>query len=203
LEKLTEKQKAVLEFLAEHARQHGYPPSVRELCGALGLKSPNSAHAHLKALRDKGYIRMASGINRGITLLKRPESGRSEAPVLGRVAAGPPVLSPEHEEESIGVDKSFFGGKDLFSVRVTGDSMEEAHIQDGDHVFLRPQKTARNGDIVAALVEDEVTLKYFYKTPEGVELRPANARYRPFVFREEDGARLEILGVMVGLVRRL
>ncbi|MFP4475541.1 MAG: transcriptional repressor LexA [Desulfatibacillaceae bacterium] len=203
MDQLTEKQNAVLHYLVEYTNEYGYPPTVRELCDELGLKSPNSAHFHLKALKEKGYIRVASGKNRGITVLKPPPGMDGTIPVVGRIAAGVPILAVEHVVDSLSMDRAFFGNQEVFSVRVHGDSMVDAHIQDGDYVVIRVQNVPKNGDIVAALVDDEVTLKYFYKNGDRLELRPANEKYEPFVYTPEDMAELRILGVMVGLVRRV
>ncbi len=202
MESLTEKQLMVLRFLTEYYGVHGYPPSVRDLCTELGFKSPNTAHFHLKALQEKGYIRIAPGRNRGITILRTPLESGDRIPLVGSIAAGAPILAVENVEDTLKVDRGFFGAADAFSVRVEGDSMTGAHIADGDYVVIRPGGAPRNGDIVAALVDDEVTLKYLYKDADCVELRPANSKYDPLRFSGHEGISLRILGVMVGLIRK-
>ncbi|SHJ89896.1 repressor LexA [Desulfatibacillum alkenivorans DSM 16219] len=203
MEDLTEKQSLVFEFIMEYTADHGYPPTVRELCDELGFKSPNTAHFHLKGLKDKGYIQVAKGKNRGITVLKAPPGAGGKIPLVGRIAAGAPILAVENVMDTLDVDRAFFGSSDAFSVRVEGDSMIEAHIEDGDYVVIKPTATPRNGDIVAALVNDEVTLKYFHRDGSRIELRPANARYKPFCYTEEDFIDVRVLGVMAGLIRKV
>jgi len=175
---------------------------VRDIGAELNMKSPNTVHTHLKALKDKGYIGMEPGKNRNIRLLRPPPETSTNLPLVGSIAAGSPILAVENLEDSLEVDRAFFGHPESFSVRVRGDSMIEAHIQDGDYVVIRPKAQPENGDVVAALIDEEVTLKYFYQTRAGVELRPANPRYAPLCFTPDAGADLRILGVMAGLIRR-
>ncbi len=202
MEDLTKKQVLVFNYIMEYSSQYGYPPTVRELCEELGFKSPNTAHFHLKGLKDKGYIQVAKGKNRGITVLQTPPDLGSKIPLLGNIAAGAPILAVENVMETLDVDRTFFGASDAFSVRVQGDSMIEAHIEDGDYVVIRPCPSPKNGDIVAALVDDEVTLKYFHRDGGRIELRPANGKYKPFLYSEEDFIDVRILGIMAGLVRK-
>lgn len=199
---LTTKQKQVLDFITAYCDEHGYPPTVRELCAHLGLKSPNTAHFHLKTLKDKAYIRIAPGKNRGITVLKTPPDTGSRIPLLGKIAAGAPILAVENLTDTLNVDRAFFGAPDAFSVLVEGDSMVEAHITDGDYVVIRPCASPKNGDIVAALVDDEVTLKYFFRTNKQIELRPANPKYSPLLFTQDSFVDIRILGIMAGLIRK-
>ncbi len=203
MESMTKKQKEVLGFVTEYSDEHGYPPTVRELCEQLGLKSPNTAHFHLKGLKDKGYIQIAKGKNRGITVLKTPPDTGAKIPLLGSIAAGAPILAVENLIDTLDVDRAFFGAPDAFSVRVEGDSMVDAHIADGDYVVIRPGSSPNNGDVVAALVDDEVTLKYFHHAGDRIELRPANSKYQPFVFSSDALVQIRILGVMTGLIRRV
>ncbi len=203
MDSLTERQREVLHFLARFSRDHGYPPTVRDIGAGLSMKSPNTVHTHLMALRDKGYIAMEPGKNRNIRLLMPPPESCSHLPLVGSIAAGSPILAVENLEDTLEVDRSFFGHPESFSVRVRGDSMIQAHIQDGDYVVIRPKDQPENGDVVAALIDGEVTLKYFFRTRSGVELRPANPRYAPLCFTPDAGADLRILGVMAGLIRRV
>ncbi|MBW1999483.1 MAG: transcriptional repressor LexA [Deltaproteobacteria bacterium] len=194
------KQEEILKFLIDFNSEHGFPPTVRELCDFFGFKSLNTGHFHLRSLEKKGYIQIHSGKGRGITLTRAfrlPERG---IPVVGRIAAGTPILAVENIEEYL--DMSLFRAEDCFAVQVRGDSMIDAHIQDGDYVIIKIQEQAQNGDIVAALIDDEVTLKYFYRNNNEVRLEAANSKYPPLIFREGDPRNFRILGVMVGLVRK-
>ncbi len=202
MENLSSKQEQVLEFLVNFNTEHGFPPTIRELCHYFGFKSLNTAHFHLRSLEKKGYIEVHPGKGRGITLPgARPLSER-QIPVVGRIAAGSPILALENIEDFLGIDKGFFGAETNFAVQVKGDSMVDAHIQDGDYVIIKIQDQAEKGDIVAALIDDEVTLKYFYRTKNQVRLESANPKYPPMIFKKGDVRSLKILGVMAGLVRK-
>jgi repressor LexA len=193
---LTKRQAEVLEFINRYLEEHGYPPTVREVAAHFGFRSPRAAHDHMKALQKKGYLRVRAGRPRAVEVV-RPRSG---IPVLGRIAAGLPILAVEEAEEVLGLDPGFFGSGRFFALRVRGDSMIEEHIQDGDLVILRAQDWARPGEIVAVLLEDEVTLKRYVPRRDVVELHPANPRLEPIVVTPDQAPR--ILGVMRGLVRK-
>lgn len=195
---LTNRQAQVLAFISDHLAQHGYPPTVREVAAHFGFRSPRAAYDHVKALEKKGYLRSAPGRSRTLEVLKAPGRG---IPLLGRIAAGPPILAVEEADEVLDLDPAFFGTGRFFALRVRGDSMVEAHIQDGDLVILRAQEDARPGDIVALLLDDEVTLKQFFPHPQGLELRPAN-RNMDSIWITPDQEPPRILGVMKGLVRK-
>ena len=202
MESLSSKQEQVLKFLMDFNEQHGFPPTIRELCAYFGFKSLNTAHFHLRALEKKGYIQIHPGKGRGITLPgARPLSAR-QIPVVGKIAAGAPILAIENIEDSLGIDERFFGAEKSFAVQVKGDSMVDAHIQDGDYVIITVQDQAESGDIVAALIDDEVTLKYFFREKNQVRLESANPKYGPIIFKKRDARSLRILGVMVGLIRK-
>ncbi len=202
MEDLSNKQGQVLQFLIDFNAEHGFPPTIRELCDHFGFKSLNTAHFHLRSLEKKGYIQIHPGKGRGITLPgARPLSER-QIPLVGRIAAGTPILALENIEDFLGIDKGFFGGETNFAVQVRGDSMVDAHIQDGDYVIIKVQDQAESGDIVAALIDDEVTLKYFYRTKTQVRLESANPKYPPMIFKKGEARSFRILGVMVGLVRK-
>ncbi len=195
---LTNRQAQVLEFISDHLARHGYPPTVREVAAHFGFRSPRAAHDHVKALQKKGYLRSVPGRSRTLELLKDPNRG---IPVLGGIAAGPPILAVEEADEVLDLDPAFFGTGRFFALRVRGDSMVEAHIQDGDLVILRAQQDARAGDIVAVLLDDEVTLKQFFPHPRALELRPANQNLES-IWITPDQEPPRILGVMKGLVRK-
>ena len=194
---LTKRQQQVLDFLRGFQLEHGYPPTVRETAGHFGFRSPRAAHDHIKALEKKGYLRPAEGKPRAIGLT-HPASG---IPVLGRIAAGEPLLAVEEADEVLGLEPSFFGQGRFFALRVRGESMIGEHIADGDLVILRAQETAHAGEVVAVLLGDEVTLKYFFPLKNGVELRSANPEV-PSIMISPEGESPRILGVMVGLVRK-
>lgn len=202
MEDLSRKQEQVLKFLMDFNAEHGFPPTIRELCHGLGFKSLNTAHFHLRSLEKKGYIEVHPGKGRGITLPGSRPLSEGQIPVVGRVAAGMPILAIENTEDFLGIHKRFFGAEECFALQVKGDSMVNAHIQDGDYVIIRIQDQAQNGDIVAALIEDEVTLKYFHRTRSQVRLESANPGHPPMIFKKEDPGSFRILGVMSGLVRK-
>ncbi len=193
---LTKRQAEVLEFINTYLEDHGYPPTVREVAAHFGFRSPRAAHDHMKALQRKGYLRVQAGRPRAVEVV-RPRSG---IPVLGRIAAGLPILAVEEADEVLGLDPGFFGSGRFFALRVRGDSMIEEHIQDGDLVILRAQDWARPGEIVAVLLDEEVTLKRYVPRRDVVELHPANPRLEPMVVTPDQAPR--ILGVMRGLVRK-
>ncbi len=202
MEGLSRKQEWVLKFLVDFNAEYGFPPTIRELCRHFGFKSLNTAHFHLRSLERKGYIEVHPGKGRGITLPGSRSLSERQMPVVGRVAAGMPILALENIEEFLGIDKRFFGAEACFAVQVKGDSMVNAHIQDGDYVIIKIQDQAESGDIVAALIDDEVTLKYFYRTKNQVRLESANPKYPPMVFKKRDIRSFKVLGVMIGLVRK-
>ena len=202
MEGLSGKQEQVLKFLMDFNGEHGMPPTIREVCHYFGFKSLNTAHFHLRSLEKKGYIQIHPGKGRGITLPgARPLSER-QIPLVGKVAAGLPILAFENVEEFLGIDKRFFGAEACFAVQVKGDSMVDAHIQEGDYVIIKIQDQAENGDIVAALIEDEVTLKYFCRNKNQIRLEAANPEHPPLIFKQEDSRSFRILGIMAGLVRK-
>lgn len=189
------KQSEILDFLRRYSRENGYAPSVREICAAVGLKSTASVHYHLSELKRQGLIDMDENKNRTITLPSF--GGREEAPaqipILGVVTAGLPILAVENVEGYL----PWSAGEDgLFALRVRGDSMIGAGILNGDLVVVRPQSTAVNGDIVVALLEDEATVKRFYRSGDTVCLLPENPDY-PIL----DGRFASILGRVKAVVR--
>lgn len=189
---LNEKQKKVLAYLKECA-QDGVPPTVREICAATGIKSTSTIHAYLKVLEDGGYISRQSGLNRAIRV-----AGESVArvPLLGRVTAGKPILAIEEVEEYVPYSGGRYNPDELFALRAVGDSMINAGILDGDVVIVRKTPVAENGDIVVALIEDEATIKRFYKENNHFRLQPENDAYEPIIVNE-----VSVLGKVVSLLR--
>lgn len=192
---LTKRQTEVLEFIDQFIRDHSYPPTVREVAANFGFRSPRAAHDHMKALQKKGFIRSQPGKPRALEVLL-PKG----IPVLGRIAAGPPILAVQEAEQMLGLDPGFFGQGKFFALKVRGDSMVEDHIQEGDMVIMRSQDQAEPGEVVAVLMDDEVTLKHFFPHEGGVELRPANQTMKPIKLSPDQTP--AILGVMKGLVRK-
>jgi len=192
---LTSRQREIYEFLKEKITKRGYGPTVREIGAQFGIRSPNGVMCHLKALEKKGLISRESHMSRAIQLSDQPLS-RTSLPLAGRIAAGNPLLALEQAEE---VDfSSLFNSEDHFCLTVTGDSMIEAQIADGDFVVIRRQKTCRDGDIVVALVDgEEATLKRYYREPNRIRLQPANSTMQPIYSNN-----VEVLGVLVAVIRR-
>ena len=188
-------QQKIYEYIAACIREQGYPPSVREIGEAVGLKSPSTVHFHLKHLEEAGYIEKGAGKGRAITLREEavPEN---QVPIVGNVAAGSPILAEECIEDYLTFDT---GGHsdEYFALRVRGESMLKAGILPGDLVVVRRQQTARNGEIVVAMIEDEATVKTYFRQNGHVWLLPENDDYSPI-----DGTYAEILGKVAAVVRR-
>ena len=190
------KQQQIYEYILSYTDQNGYPPSVREIAAAVGLKSPSTVHFHLKGLEEAGFITRGAGKTRAITAVRRmddmPRREENRIPVLGNVAAGEPILAEELAEEYIPFDN----GEDCFALRIRGESMLKAGILPGDLVIVRRQSTAVNGEIVIALIGDEATCKRFSRKDGHVWLLPENDDYSPI-----DGTFARILGKVIGLQR--
>ncbi|AAD36159.1 LexA family transcriptional regulator [Thermotoga maritima MSB8] len=194
---LTERQRKVLLFIEEFIEKNGYPPSVREIARRFRI-TPRGALLHLIALEKKGYIERKNGKPRALRISK---SIRNKIPLIGEIRAGEKREAIEYLEDYIEIPESFLSsGYDHFLLKVKGESMIEEHICDGDLVLVRRQDWAQNGDIVAAMVDGEVTLKKFYQRGDTVELRPANREMSSMFFRAE---KVKILGKVVGVFRKL
>ena len=193
----SDKQTAILEFIRSEIEQKGYPPSVREICSAVGLKSTSSVHAHLTKLEKKGLLRRDPTKPRAMEVLDGPVSRGRSVPLVGRVTAGLPILATENIEDYLVLPQSLQGRGDLFALRVQGESMIEAGIEDGDIVVLRRQETAENGEIVVAMIDDEATLKRIYYEDGHVRLQPENAAMEP-IYADE----VVILGRLLALFRQ-
>ncbi len=204
----------ILDFIAATLRARGYPPSVREIAGAVGLASTSAVHHHLLILEREGYLERGAAQSRAIRLTPTaairlgltselvPQStfGDQHAlPVVGEIAAGGPIEAYQDASETITVPEMLAPSGDAYVLKVRGDSMIDAAIMDGDYVLIRPQTTARNGDIVVAQVEDNsVTLKRFFKEKDRVRLQPANPSYPPQFYED-----VRIQGKLIGVIRRL
>ncbi|HEY8347313.1 MAG TPA: transcriptional repressor LexA [Symbiobacteriaceae bacterium] len=201
---LTERQRQVLQFIKDEIRRKGYPPSVREIGEAIGLSSSSTVHGHIARLEQKGYIRRDPTKPRAIEVLDEPDGVPRKhvvhVPVVGRVTAGQPILAYENVEDHFPLAADFVSTdpSELFFLVVRGDSMIEAGILDGDYVLVRRQQDANNGDIVVALIEDEATVKRFYRENDHIRLQPENRFMDPIIVKD-----VQILGKVVGLIRRI
>ncbi len=198
--KITPKQQQILEYIKESILRKGYPPSVREICEAVGLKSTSSVHSHLEALERNGYIRRDPTKPRTIEIiddcfnLSRREL--VNVPMIGTVAAGQPILAEENIENYFPIPVELLPNQQTFMLRVKGESMINAGILSGDQILVKQQEYARNGEIVVALVGDSATVKRFFKERGHYRLQPENDELEPIIVDE-----VKILGVVVGLVR--
>ena len=197
--KLTEKQKMFLGYISEYRSDWGRSPSFEEICSHFGFKSYNTVTTYLKTLERKGYVRLPQQKNRkrAIEVISPVEARRFEFPLLGRVAAGKPIEAVE-DVDVIEVPPSMAGEGDNFVLQIKGDSMKEDGIMDGDFVVVRKQATARNGETVVALINNEATVKKYYRREDHVELRPAHRGMASIIVREGD---LRIEGRVVGVMR--
>ena len=190
---LTKSQQRIFDFLKDRS-QYGIPPSVREICAATGLKSTSTVHAHLKALENLGYISRDAGLNRAIHIEGCEQT--AQVPILGKVTAGLPILAVEEIQGYLPITASQQRGRELFALTVQGESMKNAGILDGDYVVVERTPTARDGDIVVALIEDEATVKRLYRDTDCVRLQPENDAFEPIYAKE-----VLILGKVVSVVR--
>jgi len=212
--KLTERQQQILALIRDEIRRTGFPPTRAEIARSLGFKSANAAEDHLKALARKGAIELTAGASRGIRLITPPSLGSEAAspsspalsvidrlllPIVGRVAAGSPILAAEHIEREIGVEPSLFSQTPDYLLKVRGLSMRDAGILDGDLLAVRKSAEARNGQIVVARLGDDVTVKRLLRTGKRLELLPENPDFSPIVVGDQDDFSLE--GIAVGLIR--
>ena len=204
-ETLTRRQREILNFISEFIDKYKFPPTRSELARHFGFRSPNAAEAHLRALEKKSVIGIERGVSRGITLLpmamtELPSAGNTPLPLVGRVAAGSPVLAQENIEDEYRVDPGLFSHKPHYLLRVEGMSMRDAGILDGDLLAVHRTPEARNGQIVVARLDDEVTVKRFRKQGNQVQLLPENPDFEPIridLRRQE----LAIEGLGVGVIR--
>ncbi|MBW3623300.1 MAG: transcriptional repressor LexA [Armatimonadetes bacterium] len=201
---LSARQRRILEYIKQHSDEKGYPPTVREIGEAVGLRSSSTVHGHLKSLEAHGHILRDAALTRAIRM---PETepftthlrNMVTLPLVGRVAAGLPILAEENVEERYTLPQELVpGGEGCFMLRIKGDSMIEDGILDGDLVIVRPQNTADNGETVVGLLGDEATVKRFYRETGRVRLQPANSSMAP-IYADE----VTILGRVVGVVRRM
>jgi len=200
---LTKRQQEIFDFIKRYSDLNGYPPTVRDIGKAVGLASSSTVHAHLANLEKLGLLRRDPTKPRALELLDRAAAGirgraRTGLPLVGQVAAGQPILAEENIEDYIHIPAVAGGEDGEYLLRVRGESMKDAGILDGDIVVVHRQETAQDGEIVVALVEDEATVKRFFREGEHIRLQPENAAMEPILVRD-----LQILGRVVGLMRSI
>ena len=201
---LSQREINVLLYIKKTLEQKGYPPTVREICYGAGIKSTSTVHASLNKLADKNYIRRDPTKPRAIEILDQEENillskkKTVDIPILGKVTAGVPILAVENIEDTMPLPADFSANKELFILRVTGDSMINLGILDGDYVIIEKRNFANNGQHVLAMIEDEATIKTFYKEKNGFRLQPENDFMDPIYVKN-----LDILGIIVGLYRKM
>lgn len=199
-EKISAKQSEILEYIKETILHKGYPPAVREICQAVNLKSTSSVHAHLSTLEENGYIRRDPTKPRAIEIIDDTFNlTRREVvnvPLLGQIAAGAPILADENVEDYFPIPVELLPNSEVFMLKVKGDSMINVGIFDGDRVIVEQTHSARNGEIVVALIEDSATVKRFFKENGYYRLQPENDAMEPMIIQE-----LQILGKVIGLFR--
>jgi repressor LexA len=202
-----DKIQKVLDFVNTQVNENGYPPSIREICTAVGLKSTSTAHSYIVKLEKMGLIQKDPSKPRALKLLNRkqnhhPSSDTQEisyVPIIGKVTAGQPILAVENIEGTFPIPVNYLQNSDTFMLRVSGDSMIEAGIFDNDFIIVNKQSTAENGNIVVALIGDEVTVKTFYKEDNQIHLQPQNKLYKPIIINSN----IQILGKVIGIFRQI
>jgi repressor LexA len=219
---LTQRQHQVLEYIRQSITERGYPPTLREIGAHMGIRSTNGVNDHLRALERKGYLTREDMKSRALRPCPMEAENDSttdaleeavdhdvdsplvEVEILGRVAAGLPLLAEENVIDRVQIDRGLLrNDRQVFGLKVTGDSMIEAGILNGDYIFVQKQITANRGEVVVALINDEATVKYYFPEREYVRFQPANAQMAPILVRASDFKSTMILGVVVGVFRRM
>ncbi len=209
MKKLTNRQKEVLDFISSFINDEGYPPTRSDICKALGFRSPNAAEDHLRALQKKGAIEIQAGSSRGLRIIKNDDSKdnlinqeEQGIPLIGMVAAGSPILAQEHISQRFNIDESIFPQKPDYLLKVSGNSMINIGIYDGDYLVVHKTTNVRNGQIVVARIEDEVTVKRFEKQGNVIQLIPENDELSPIEVNA-DNEYFAIEGLGIGVIRNL
>ncbi|HEY2728693.1 MAG TPA: transcriptional repressor LexA [Polyangia bacterium] len=223
---LTDRQQAILDFITQSIEERGYPPTLREIGEHFGIRSTNGVNDHLRALEKKGHLQREDLKSRALRPTSGPSSASASAaralgagrdprladvveiPIVGRVAAGLPLLAVENVQDTVHVDKFFIGQtREVFALRVKGESMIEDGIFDGDYIFVKKQLQASRGDIVVAMISgpsgDEATVKRYYPEGDSIRFQPANAAMQPIIVRKKDFKSVNLIGVVVGVYRRM
>ena len=211
-EPLTERQRQVLDFIGRSIERRGYPPTLREIGKQMGIRSTNGVNDHLKALEKKGYLEREDLKSRALRPIEGGAASTAsikerfvDVPLLGKVAAGQPILAVQNAEDTVRVDRFFLGRgeREVFALRVAGESMIEAGIFDGDFLFVRKQPDARPGEIVVAMIDGEATVKYYHPEGDNIVFRPANRAMGPIVVRRREWKSVNLLGIVIGVYRKL
>jgi repressor LexA len=219
-ELLTERQEKILSFIKKSIQDQGYPPTIREIGEHFGIRSTNGVNDHLKALERKGYLMRGELKSRALSVIDGGRSGAlparfpktvrlggeiAEIPVVGKVAAGAPILAQENITDHVRIDSMLLGdsGRRVFALKVSGDSMIGDGILDGDYIFVRKQLQANPGEIVVAMIEDEATVKRFYPEADRIRFQPSNPRLKPIYVSREQFRETQIIGLVVGVYRRM
>ena len=223
---LTQRQREILDFITASIMERGFPPTLREIGEHFSIRSTNGVNDHLKALEKKGHLRREDLKSRAmrpvlpdgngeVVPLHRPRMGSNvetissdddmaEIPILGRVAAGQPILAVEHASDTVRVDRVLIGGhREVFGLRIVGESMIEDGIFDGDYVFVKKTPSASAGDIVVAMIEGEATVKRYYPEGDRIRFQPANSNMTPIIVRRAEFKSVDIIGIVVGVYRKL
>lgn len=208
---LTSRQDQVLQYIRQSIHDRGYPPTLREIGAHMGIKSTNGVNDHLRALERKGYLTREDMKSRALrpkdlhldAVTPANDDDLVEVAILGRVAAGMPLYAEEHLIDTVRIDQSLLRSGEIFGLKVSGDSMIEAGIHNGDYVFVRKQSTADRGDIVVALIGDEATVKRYFPEKDYIRFQPENSAMAPILVRASDFRPTMLLGIVVGLYRRL
>jgi repressor LexA len=215
---LTERQREILDFITSSISERGYPPTLREIGEHFGIRSTNGVNDHLKALEKKGHLRREDLKSRAMrptnvipferkvpNVVPIPSSGDLlEIPIIGKVAAGQPILAVENVQDTVKVDRVLVGGHtEVFGLRIVGESMIDDGILDGDYVFVKKTATARPGEIVVAMIDGEATVKRYYPEGDRIRFQPANQNMAPIIVRRADFRQVDIIGIVVGVYRRI
>ncbi|MDX2090951.1 MAG: transcriptional repressor LexA [Kofleriaceae bacterium] len=225
---LTQRQREILDFISASILERGFPPTLREIGEHFSIKSTNGVNDHLKALEKKGHLRREDLKSRAmrpvlpdgsgeVVPLRRPfgtgtgnveaittDDDMAEIPILGRVAAGQPILAVENAQDTVKVDRVLIGGhREVFGLRIVGESMIEDGIFDGDYVFVKKTPSANTGDIVVAMIEGEATVKRYYPEGDRIRFQPANSNMAPIIVRRAEFKSVDIIGIVVGVYRKL
>jgi repressor LexA len=215
-EALTQRQREILDFISSSIVERGYPPTLREIGLHFNIRSTNGVNDHLKALEKKGHLRREDLKSRamrpvlpdgtGEIVAMRPEVADDmvDIPIVGKVAAGQPILAHENVSDTVKIDRVLIGGHtEVFGLRIVGESMIEDGIFDGDYVFVKKTPSAHSGDIVVAMIEGEATVKRYYPEGDRIRFQPANQNMAPIIVRKADFKTVDIIGIVVGVYRRL
>jgi repressor LexA len=223
---LTQRQRDILDFISASIVERGFPPTLREIGEHFNIRSTNGVNDHLKALEKKGHLRREDLKSRAmrpvlpdgsgeVVPLRRPPMGTgvieivsgddmAEIPILGRVAAGQPILAVEQATDTVRIDRVLIGGhREVFGLRIVGESMIEDGIFDGDYVFVKKTPSAHSGDIVVAMIEGEATVKRYYPEGDTIRFQPANSNMQPIIVSRAEFKTVDIIGIVVGVYRKL